>query len=294
MNTLTTAIGRSIPRVDGGPKVTGSARFAGDIGARGLLHARPVLALPAHALIERIDASAALAIPGVVAVLTAADLPLVAQGKDRIHEPLARREILWAGQPVALVIAETPEAASDAAALVMVETTPLEPILDLDRAVAPDAARARLEGPVEEAGASGESQHAAVGGGAEEFTPDEPVSENVVARTGYRRGDVAAALAASDVVVEGRFETSWVHQGYLEPQVAMAEIDDDGILHLTSSTQGTFHTRSELAQAVRPVDRLGPGDRCDARRRLRWQAPDHRATGRGRDPRPAQGRSASS
>ena len=63
MNTLTTAIGRSIPRVDGGPKVTGSARFAADIGARGLLHARPVLALPAHALIERIDASAALAIP---------------------------------------------------------------------------------------------------------------------------------------------------------------------------------------------------------------------------------------
>ena len=228
MNTLTTAIGRSIPRVDGGPKVTGSARFAADIGARGLLHARPVLALPAHALIERIDASAALAVPGVVAVLTAADLPIVAQGTDRIHEPLARREILWAGQPVALVIAETPQAAADAAALVMVETTPLEPILDLDRAVIPGAARARGDRPDEEVGASGESQHAAVGGGAEEFTPDEEVSENVVARTGYRRGDVAAALAGSDVVVEGRFATSWVHQGYLEPQVAMARSTTTG------------------------------------------------------------------
>ena len=248
MNTLTTAIGRSIPRVDGGPKVTGAARFAGDIGARGLLHARPVLALPAHALIERIDASAALAVPGVTAVLTAADLPIVTEGTDRLHEPLARREILWAGQPVALVIAETPEAASDAAALVMVETTPLEPILDLDRAIVPDAARARRERAVEEAGATGESQHAAVGGGAEEFTPDEAVSDNVVARSGYRRGDVAAALAGSDVVVEGRFATSWVHQGYLEPQVAMAELDEDGVLHLTSSTQGTFHTRSELAK----------------------------------------------
>jgi CO/xanthine dehydrogenase Mo-binding subunit len=63
MTTLTTAIGRSIPRVDGGPKVTGAARFAGDIGPRGLLHGRPVLALPAHALIERIDTSAALAVP---------------------------------------------------------------------------------------------------------------------------------------------------------------------------------------------------------------------------------------
>ena len=130
----------------------------------------------------------------------------------------------------------------------MVETTPLEPILDLDRAVAPDAARARFERPTEEAGASGESQHAAVGGGAEEFTPDEPVSDNVVARSGYRRGDVAAALAGCDVIVEGRFATSWVHQGYLEPQVAMAELDEDGILHITSATQGTFHTRSELAK----------------------------------------------
>src|SRR6186997_2755659 len=229
MNTLTTAIGRSIPRVDGGPKVTGAARFAGDISARGLLHGRPVLALPAHAL-------------------TAADLPIVTEGTDRLHEPLARREILWAGQPVALVIAETPEAASDAAALVMVETTPLEPILDLDRAIVPDAARARGERAVAEAGATGESQHAAVGGGTEEFTPGEAVSENVVARSGYRRGDVAAALAGSDVVVEGRFATSWVHQGYLEPQVAMAELDEDGVLHLTSSTQGTFHTRAELAK----------------------------------------------
>ena len=137
MHPLTSAIGRPIPRVDGRPKVTGRARFAADIGARGLLHARPVLALPAHALIERIDASAALAVPGVVAVLTAADLPIVSDGTDRRHEPLARREILWAGQPVALVVAETAEAAADAAALVLVETTLLDPVLDLDRAVDP-------------------------------------------------------------------------------------------------------------------------------------------------------------
>ena len=248
MGLLTSAIGRSIPRIDGRPKVTGAARFAADVGVRGLLHARPVLALPAHALIERIDASEALAIRGVVAVLTAADLPIVTEGTDRLHEPLARREILWAGQPVALVVAETPEAAADAAALVVVESTPLEPVLDLDRAIEPGAARARIDRAEVEAGASEESQHAAVGGGAEEFTPDEPVSDNVVKRSGYRRGDIEAALAASDVVVEGRFSTGWVHQGYIEPQVSMAQIDDDGTLHVTASTQGTFYTRSELAR----------------------------------------------
>ena len=169
MDLLTSAIGRSIPRIDGGPKVTGRARFAADIGVRGLLHARPVLALPAHARIERIDTAAALAVPGVVAVLTAADLPIVTEGSDRINEPLADREILWAGQPVALVVAETPEAAADAALLVVVETTPLEAVLELDRAVEPGAPRARFDRAPMEAKASGESQHAAVGGGSEEF-----------------------------------------------------------------------------------------------------------------------------
>ncbi len=248
MDPLTSAIGRSLPRLDGRPKVTGAARFAADIDVRGLLHGRPVLALPAHALIERIDTAEALAVPGVVAVLIAADLPIVGKGTSRLYEPLARREILWAGQPVALVVAETASAAADAAGLVIVHTTPLEPITDLDRAIQPGAARARIDRAIEEVEGSAESQHAAVGGGSEQFTPDEAVSDNVAKRTGYRRGDIEAALAASDVVVEGRFTTNWVHQGYIEPQVAMAELDEDGTLHITSSTQGTFYTRSELAR----------------------------------------------
>ena len=245
---LSGAIGRSIPRIDSEAKVTGAARFAGDHAAHGLLHGRPVLALPAHARIVRIDIEEALAAPGVVAILTAADLPIASTGRDRLHEPLARAEFLWAGQPVALVVAETPEAAADAAALVLVETTPLDPVVELDRAMAPDAALARVDWEVDRAEATGELQHAAVGGGSESFTPDEAVSSNVAGRTGFRHGDVDAALAASDVVVDGRFTTSWVHQGYIEAQVAVAELDRDGVLHLTSATQGTFWTRSELSR----------------------------------------------
>ena len=242
------AIGRSIPRIDGEAKVTGAARFAGDHDAVGLLHGRPVLGLPAHARIVRIDLDEALTVPGVVAILTAADLPIATEGRDRLHEPLARTEILWAGQPVALVVATTPEAAADAAALVFVESTPLDAVVDLDRAIAPGAALARVDWQLDRAEATAESQHAAVGGGSESFTPDEPVSSNVAGKTGFRRGDVDAALAACDVVVEGRFTTSWVHQGYIEPQVATAELDRDGVLHLTSATQGTFWTRSELSR----------------------------------------------
>jgi CO/xanthine dehydrogenase Mo-binding subunit len=243
------AIGRSVPRIDGRPKVTGQARFAADIAARRLLHGRPVLALPAHATIDRIDIRAALAVPGVVAVLTAADLPIVeGDDADRSNEPLARNEIVWAGQPVALVVAETAEAAADAALLVVIDSTPLDIVLDLEAAIEPGTARARSDQPPVRSTASGESQHAAVGGGAEAFEPDDHLSDNVARRVGYRRGDVAAAIADSAVVIEGSFHTSWVHQGYLEPQVAMAEFDDDGALHLTSATQGTFYTRSELAR----------------------------------------------
>ena len=83
--------------------MTGATRFAADGYVHGLLHARPVLATEAHARIRGIDKEAALAIPGVVAVLGASDLPIASTGTDRTSEPLAREEVVFAGQPVALV-----------------------------------------------------------------------------------------------------------------------------------------------------------------------------------------------
>ena len=98
-----TVIGVSRPRIDAPDKVTGATRFAADGYVHGLLHARPVLATEAHARIRGIDKQAALAIPGVVAVLGASDLPIASSGTDRTSEPLAREEVVFAGQPVALV-----------------------------------------------------------------------------------------------------------------------------------------------------------------------------------------------
>src|SRR5688572_25741915 len=143
-------IGVSRPRADSEMKVTGATRYAADLPVQGLLHARVVPSVYAHARIRGIDASAALAVPGVVAVLTAADLPIVDRDDMRMFEPLAREEAIFAGQPVALVVAETEDAADDAVDLVMVDVERLPSVVDLEAAMAPDSPLARLTKLVED------------------------------------------------------------------------------------------------------------------------------------------------
>ncbi|MCW3065654.1 MAG: xanthine dehydrogenase molybdenum-binding subunit [Solirubrobacterales bacterium] len=251
----TDSIGVSRPRTDSEPKVRGATRYAADLPVHGLLHARLVLAADAHARIARIDTEAALAVPGVVAVLTAADLPIVATGAQRSAQPLAREEIVFAGQPVAMVVAETDAAATDGVDEVIVETEPLPAAVDLEAAMAPGAPLARATRPEEDAGEGMGGAHASVAGGEEAV--DEELSENVVSRQRLRHGDAAAALAGSDAVVSARFRTSWIHQGYLEPQIATAWLEPDGELVVSSSTQGAFMTRADLADLFGlPHDRV--------------------------------------
>src|SRR3954452_23684219 len=96
------AVGASWPRLDSREKVVGWTRYAADVPvpAAGLLHSRLVLSVYAHAKINNIDASAALQVPGVVAVRPAKALPIKGSGDMRMFEPLASREAVWAGQPV--------------------------------------------------------------------------------------------------------------------------------------------------------------------------------------------------
>jgi CO/xanthine dehydrogenase Mo-binding subunit len=252
----TSLIGVARPRLDAPDKVIGATRFAADGYVHGLLHARPVLATEAHARIRAIDRDAALAIPGVVAVLGAADLPITSSGTDRTSEPLAREEVVFAGQPVALVVAESEAAAEDGAEVVVVEYEPLPTVVDVEAAMAPDAALARtVEGADDEAGDL-ESIHAGVDHGQED-EPGEELSANVLDRITRQSGDVAAAFAASDAIVEGTFRTPWVYQAYLEPQVSTAWLEPSGQLVVSTSTQGSFVTQRELARAFDlPLERV--------------------------------------
>ena len=249
-------IGVARPRVDAPDKVTGATRYAADGYVHGLLHARPVLSTEAHARIRGVDKDAALATPGVVAVLLASDLPLATTGIDRTAEPLARAEVVFAGQPVALVVAETEAAAEDGAELVLVDYEPLDAVVDVEAAMEPGAALARMVEETDEEGGDLESIHAGVDHGQAD-DPQELLSGNVLDRITRENGDLASAFAASDAVIEGTFRTPWVHQAYIEPQVCTTWLEPSGVLVVSTSTQGSFVTRRELARAFDlPLERI--------------------------------------
>jgi CO/xanthine dehydrogenase Mo-binding subunit len=248
----TNVVGAPRPRPDAPAKVRGTTRYLADRPVRGLLHARLVLSPRAHARIVSIDRAAALAVPGVVAVLIAEDLPLEGAGSDRQSRPLARSEAVFAGEPVAIVVARTPQAAADAAELVDVRLEALPALVDAEAAMRPDAPHARVELAAEgdRTGSMDAQTHAGVGGGSDESIEAEDLSANVTGRYRYRAGDGPGAIARSTVTREGRFTTSWIHQGYLEPQACTAWVDADDTLVIETSTQSLFGSRNEVAKAL--------------------------------------------
>ncbi len=131
-------VGKPTPLLDGRAKVTGSTRFTPDLTMPGLLHARFLTSPYAHAAIRGIDAAAALAVPGVVAVLTAADMPnIVPSSRTRLL--LARDRVIFVGQPVALVLAIGEGEAEDGLGKIQVDYDPLPAVISIDAALEPDA-----------------------------------------------------------------------------------------------------------------------------------------------------------
>ena len=240
------SIGRSVRRLDGGEKVTGLTRFAGDFQLPRMAHARLVLSPHAHARIARVDGSEAARQPGVLGVFAAADLGFaMVDPTARSKSPLALDHARFVGHPVAAVVAETAALAEDAAALVEVEYEPLSAALDALGAMREDAPRVRAA-----AGAGGEAElamHGAATGG-EQLR--EAVGPNVVSTQRFHRGDLRRGFAEAEVVVERRFETPMVHQGYLEPRAVVADVDPLGAVTVWTATQALFFTRSEVCEAL--------------------------------------------
>jgi CO/xanthine dehydrogenase Mo-binding subunit len=241
------AVGKRTKRVDAPVRLTGAARFAADLRPAGLLHARPVGSPYAHATIKSIDRSAALAIPGVVAVLTTDDLPFADRAAAEAGKwPIAFGEALYVGQFVAIVLAETEAAAEDGVAAVEIEYEELDSVNTIDAGLqfsTPAVRKVGIGG--DNAEASMHNADAASGGGEEEKLPI-----NVTSSIHFHRGDVAAGFAEADATVELTFTSQTVHQGYIEPQVAMAAIDPLGDLTIYTATQALFYCRSKVAETL--------------------------------------------
>ena len=237
-------IGRPHPLLDGRARVTGALRFTADLPDTGVLHARFVTSLYPHARIDGIDTAAAQAMPGVVRVLTAADLPAL-QPTSRARLLLARDRVMFVGQPVALVVAESEAAAEDAAPAVEVSYTALPAVTDLNSSLADGAPLVWPDGM------PGEDDEAAAHGADVAGEEGGKQRSNLANPINFRRGDPDAAFAAAHAVVERSYRTSIVHQSYLEPHATVVDpgTTADGVT-VWSCTQAQFAVRKEVADVL--------------------------------------------
>ncbi len=241
-------IGTRPIRHDGYEKVTGRARFGADINLPGTSHGKLLRSPHAHARILSIDASRALQLPGVQAVVTAQDMPEVsAEVSDQAEgvmvnygfytrNVMAREKALYVGHVVAAVAATSPSVAEEALALIDVEYEVLPAVLDAESALA-DGAPA-----VHERLQTMDSVGRRAGGWG-----DTGGKTNLANRFEFRVGDVETAFREADVVVEETFSTESVHQGYIEPHATTALWGGDGNVTVWASCQGSFPFRDHLA-----------------------------------------------
>ena len=239
-------VGVSIPRPDGPEKVTGRVQYVADIQPKGLLHAKLLRSPHAHAKIISIDTSAAKALPGVRAVLTAKDIPhLKKKAPTRAHAVLAIDRVVFMGQPVAAVAADEPSIAEEALDLIKVEYQVLAASIDPLKAMLPGAP------PVADAGTEADTSEALAHSAVAIAKSEAPAKAvNISQQARLTRGDPAKGFAESDHILEKTYRVPMVHQGYLEPHAVLAEWDRNGLLTLWASTQGSFNTRSEVADVL--------------------------------------------
>ena len=232
-------IGTRPVRPDGVEKVTGRANFGADRALPGMLYGKVVRSPHAHARIRGIDVSAAEAMPGVLAVITAADFPDRAKfswrRKGFNDNLLASDKVFYHGHAVAAVAATSNAIAATAAEAIAVDYEVLEAVTDARAAMREDA-------PVlhDELFTEGLEQ-----------TPTEP--SNVAKKQVIAKGDAAAAFARADVTVERTFVTPMVHQGYIEPHACVASFNADaegGQATVWCSSQGHFDVRAMTAMAL--------------------------------------------
>ncbi|MFN0073780.1 MAG: xanthine dehydrogenase family protein molybdopterin-binding subunit [Chloroflexota bacterium] len=228
-------------RVEGRLKVTGGARYTADLKLPGMLEAKYLLSPLPHARIVSIDTSAAQALPGVHAVLTGADVAGKRFGRNIFDWPvLADGKVLFAGERVAVVAAESREIAEQAIALIEVEYEELEAVLDAQYAVTDSA-------PILHPDSRSYHVESLIGASNRPWPPLEHA--NLQGYTLVNKGDpdIEKAFAQADRVFEDSYTAPRQHQGYIEPHASVVWVQDDGAVRVWSVNKSPFGLRRQLS-----------------------------------------------
>jgi CO/xanthine dehydrogenase Mo-binding subunit len=210
-------VGHSVPRVDGIEKVTGKAKFLGDLMIPGMLYGKILRSSYPHARILSIDTSKAEALAGVVAVLTAADLGENVPTYNG-RPVIAANKVRYVGEPVAALAAADMEIAEEAMSLVDVQYEEMAPVIGIDAARANDAPLIH-----------------------------EDRSDNICSHERVERGNIREGFAQSDLVVEDHFTFPMVYHYAMEPHSVIAHWNDEGVT-VWSSAQHPFQVRNDIAR----------------------------------------------
>ncbi|WP_425805618.1 xanthine dehydrogenase family protein molybdopterin-binding subunit [Desulfitobacterium sp. Sab5] len=220
-------VGKPVIRKDALDKVLGKTQFAADMKLPGMLYAKILRSKVPHAILKKVDTSAAEALPGVYAVLTAKDVPgSNSHGIILKDEPvLAIDKIRKIGEPLAVVAAESEKIAEQALALITVEFEEIPAVFDPEEAMKPDAPKVHEKG-------------------------------NIVQLRKVRKGDVEKAFAEADIVIENVYRTQMQEHAYIEPEAGVAYLDQD-IVVLNVSTQNPHFDRKEVARNLSmPINKV--------------------------------------
>ncbi|WP_028308611.1 molybdopterin-dependent oxidoreductase [Desulfitibacter alkalitolerans] len=216
-----TGIGESPVKKDAFAKVTGRPIFADDIYFKDMLHGKLLLSAYPFAKVNSIDAAGAFKQPGVVKVLTAMDIP----GRNGFgllnpHQPVFAQDVVrYMGDPVALILAETEEQAETALKYIKVDYEPLQGVFSPEEGMKSDAPLIHKDG-------------------------------NVMKHVKVRRGDVDRAFARADIIIEGTYTTPMVEHAYLEPESAVAWVEEDGTVVVMTASQGSYAFREMISSAL--------------------------------------------
>ncbi|MGC9347353.1 MAG: xanthine dehydrogenase family protein molybdopterin-binding subunit [Anaerolineae bacterium] len=234
-------VGHALPRADARDKVTGKALYPGDIDLEETLVMKLLFAGRPHARVVQVDTAEAEAVPGVVTVFTSRDVPVNEYGLQYPDQPVlcgpgsdkpGTDVVRFVGDQIAAVVAEDEDSAERALELISVTYEDLPVITDPRDALKPEAPHLHPPYP-------GVPEH-----------PELVFEGNVVCRHRIRRGDVEAAFAEADVIVESTYEIPGQEHAYLQPEAGLAYIDTEERITVVVAGQWAHEDRAEIAHAL--------------------------------------------